>query len=257
MKKTALITGASSGIGLELAKLFVRDGLDLLLVARDQIKLQKAATLLRKENNINVTVVPMDLSQPRASQELYRITKEKNIVVEILVNSAGYGINGPFLESDKGEQLGMVHVNITALTELTRLFGADMVKRKSGKILNVASVAAYFPGPLMAVYYASKSYVLSFSESLAEELKHTGVTVTCLCPGPTKTGFQSRSRLGKAKLFNSNIMDASVVAKMGYEGLMMGKRVVVTGLINQLQIFLSRFVPRSFAAKLIKRLHEG
>lgn len=256
MNKTALITGASSGIGLELAKLCARDGYNLLLISRNNVRLIKIAQDLEKQYGIKVLFSALDLAKSDAANHILNLIDERGIEIEILINNAGFGTSGPFMEADIKEQVAMIQLNIVTLTLLTRLIGASMVKRGSGKILNNASVAAYFSGPLMAVYYASKAYVLSLSEALAEELINTGVTVTALCPGPTKTNFQTRAELSKAKLFNSNIMEAVTVAQIGYRAMMQGKRVVIPGIINQIEVFFSRLVPRWLSAKIIKDLHQ-
>lgn len=251
MKKTVLVTGASSGIGLELAKIFAQNGYELVLVGRDKERLSLAIQQL-KQFNVKVTPYIFDLAKPQAVEDLFKVVKEP---IDMLVNNAGVGLAGAFVEQDITKITKLIQLNIVTLTQMCRLFGAQMVNRKQGKILNLASTAAYFPGPLMSAYYASKAYVLSFSESLAEELVGTGVTVTCLCPGPTKTNFQKRAQTERSKLFSLQMMKAADVARIGYEGLMAEKRVIVPGLVNQLQVFLSRFVPRSWEARVIRKLH--
>ena len=252
MKQTVLITGASSGIGLEFAKLFAQKGNDLVIVGKNKQNLTGAAQQLKQ---FNVKIVPLvcDLTRPAVAENLFN---QVNVPIDILVNNAGFGLGGALVKQDIGEITDMMELNMVALTQACRLFGSLMVKRKSGKILNVASVAGFFPGPLMAVYYATKAYVVSFSESLAEELKGTGVSVTCLCPGPTETGFQKRANMERSKLFGMHEMSAKDVARIGYEGLRQEKLIVVPGFINRFQVFFSRFVPRSWEARVIKKLHQ-
>ncbi len=252
MKQTVLITGASSGIGLEFAKLFAQKGNDLVIVGKNKQNLTGAAQQLKQ---FNVKIVPLvcDLTRPAEAENLFN---QVNVPIDILVNNAGFGLGGALVKQDIGEITDMMELNMVALTQACRLFGSLMVKRKSGKILNVASVAGFFPGPLMAVYYATKAYVVSFSESLAEELKGTGVSVTCLCPGPTETGFQKRANMERSKLFGMHEMSAKDVARIGYEGLRQEKLIVVPGFINRFQVFFSRFVPRSWEARVIKKLHQ-
>jgi short-subunit dehydrogenase len=184
--KCALITGASSGIGRELATLFARDGYDLTLVARDRAMLARIGDELTRVHGVAVDVIAQDLSHPNAAAEVYRELKRRSIKIDVLVNNAGFGTYGPFVDSDAATESEMLQLNIVALTKLTRLFLEDMLAKREGRILNVASTAAFQPGPLMAVYYASKAYVLSFSEALANELRDSGVTVSTLCPGPTQ-----------------------------------------------------------------------
>src|SRR6266446_5779728 len=227
MKETALITGASSGIGLELARLFARDGHDLVLVARGAAKLEQLAAELRGQHNVVVRPLAKDLSQPAAPQEVVAELQAASVNVTVLVNNAGFGSYGFFHETDLANDLQMIQVNVTALTALTKLFLKDMTLARRGRILNVASTAAFQPGPLMAVYYATKAYVLSFSEGIANELKGSGVTVTCLCPGPTTTGFEERANLRQSRLFRGPVLDAKTVALAGYRACMRGKTLVI------------------------------
>lgn len=250
---TVLITGASSGFGYQFAKLFAKDNYDLVLVARDKEKLQDIATHLQKENEIFVKVIAKDLSDPKSAAKIYKTLSDDSIEIDILVNNAGFATHGNFNELDLKTELEEIQLNVTTVTSLTRLFLPEMLKRKEGKILNVASTAAFFPGPYMAVYYATKAYVLSFSESLAEEVAGSGVTVTALCPGPSRTGFATRANVGNTILFKKGVMDAETVAKIGYEGLMKGKRVVLTNTTSKLGVALTRLMPRTFLAKVVKR----
>ncbi|MBT2690961.1 SDR family oxidoreductase [Bacillus sp. ISL-47] len=248
MAKTALITGATSGLGLEFVKLFAKDGFNLVLVARNEQKLMEVKEAF---NHIEVTIISKDLSVPGAAREVYDEIGKRNISIDVLVNNAGFGLMGNFDELDLQKQINMIQLNITALTELTCYFLPAMKERNSGRILNVASTAAFQPGPLMAVYYATKAYVLSFSEALVEELSDYAITVTTLCPGATKTNFGSVASVEGTKMF-SRSMPADVVAKLGYEGLMSGKRVLITGGINKIGALSAKFLPRSVAAKVAK-----
>src|SRR6202795_3291921 len=193
--KTALITGASFGIGHELAGIFAREGYNLVLVARTADKLRQLASDLEKTHGTRSLILAGDLSSPGAAAYIHDQTTRAELAVDVLVNNAGFGQFGLFAENDLEECLQQIQLNITTLTHLTRLYLPDMLSRKSGRILNVASTAAFQAGPLMAVYYATKAYVLHFSEAIANELEGTGVTVTCLCPGPTSTEFQERAKI--------------------------------------------------------------
>lgn len=255
-RQTALITGASSGIGHELAKHFAKDGYNLVLVARSEGKLDQLKSDLENQYNIQSTVIAMDLGK---QEELFRLHEEiklKNIEIDFLVNNAGFGLYGPFDETDLQDELSMIDINIKALTALTKLFLPEMKARRNGRILNVASTAAFQPGPLMAVYYATKAYVLSFTEALENELKGSGVTVTALCPGPTETGFESRANLGDSKLFKSGVMDVQSVARIGYSGLMRGKTIVIPGFKNKLLANSIRFVPRKWVTATVRSVQD-
>ncbi|MEI6221585.1 MAG: SDR family oxidoreductase [bacterium] len=254
--KTALITGASGGIGLEFAKLFAADGYNLILIARSKEKLEAIATELYKKHKTATTIIAKDLSNPLAPREVFKELQEKNCKVSVLINNAGFGDQTFFAEADLKKTLRMIQLNITTLTHLTRLFLPEMIKRKSGKILNVASTAAYLPGPYMAVYYASKAYVLSFSQALSSELASTGVTATVLCPGPTETGFKDTANLGNSNLFKRNLMNAETVAKLGYNALIKEKPTIVTGFSNTLMTFITRFLPRQITAETAKKLQK-
>ncbi len=247
INQTALITGASSGIGYELARIFAEHGYDLVLVSRNESALHIYAAELSKHHGISAKVIGKDLSLSSAPFEISDQLKRENIFVDILVNNAGAGIYGPFLKTDLSLEIRILELNIVALTALTKLFLDEMIKKKKGKILNVASTAAFLPGPLMAVYYASKAYVLSFSEALSRELKGSGVTVTALCPGPTQTAFQKNAGLSGVRLLKKSVMiDAGSVARDGFEGLMKGKTIVVSGFLNKILVFSVRFLPRDF-----------
>jgi short-subunit dehydrogenase len=257
MTRTALITGASSGIGLELARLFAGDGHDVVLVARTEAKLRDVASRLEKEHGIRATVIAADLARPDAAQAIVDTIRKGDLSIDALVNNAGYGVIGPFVETDLKAELEMIQVNIVALTQLTKLLLPSMVARKSGRILNVASTAAFQPGPLMAVYYATKAYVLSFSEAIADELRDSGVTVTALCPGPTDTGFAAAADATTTRLFTvTRPMDPVLVARKGYEGMKRGRRVVVPGLKNLLLAESVRFTPRRIVTVIVRKLQE-
>lgn len=255
--QTALITGASGGIGLELAKLFARDKYNLVLVARSAEKLQQSARELQAEHNISVATFTLDLTVVESANQLFSELQRAGIHVDVLVNNAGFGRFGEFKDVALAESLGQVQLNITALTHLTKLFLGPMLDRRAGRIMNVASTAAFQPGPLMAVYYASKAYVLSFSEALANELSGTGVTVTCFCPGATDTNFQKRANLEDSRLFKQiGAMDAKTVARDGYRGLMRGRPLVISGLRNWMVAESVRFAPRRLVTAISRWIQE-
>jgi uncharacterized protein len=256
-RKTALVTGASSGIGLDLAKRFAAEGYDVALVARSEGKLKEVAAAIEAEHKVRAHVLTADLAKAGAADELMAAVAARGISVDVLVNNAGYASYGAFAETDLADELAMIQVNVVALTHLTKLALRQMVARKSGRVLNVASTAAFQPGPLMAVYYATKAYVLSFSEALANELRGTGVTVTALCPGPTATGFQARAQMEESKLVRGKaIMTSETVAKAGYAGLMRGKTVVIPGMSNKMMAQAVRFLPRKTVTNLVRSAQE-
>ncbi|WP_173917259.1 SDR family oxidoreductase [Halobacillus sp. Marseille-Q1614] len=250
MKPTALITGASGGIGYELAKLFAKSGYALIVVARSEDKLQQLKEELKGHS---VTIIVQDLSKPGAAEALYNKVREQGRTVEVLVNNAGFGLNGLFDEILLRDQQAMMQVNIQTLTELTHYFLPDMKNTRMNGVprgvLNVSSVAAFQPGPRMAVYYASKAYVLSFSEALVEELKGTGVTVTTLCPGATETKFFETANAQDTKL-TDRMMSPKQVANEGFVGFIKGKRVVIPGKMNRSMAIATKFMSRSAAAKV-------
>src|SRR5437660_3103014 len=229
-EKNALITGASSGIGYELTRLFAHDGYNLVLVARNQKQLVQMADELKEKYSVSVTVISTDLSAASAAAEIFTELQQESRGIDALVHNAGFATYGLFSETELDAELQMMQVNMVTLTHLTKLFLPGMLQKRTGKILNVASTAAFQPGPLMAVYYATKAYVLSFSEALANELHGTGVTVTALAPPATRSGFQRRAAMEDSKLVQGRIMDARTVAEAGYRGWMGGKAVVVPGL---------------------------
>lgn len=261
-RRTALITGASSGIGRELARRFARDGHGLVLVARREAELRELAAELGRAHGVRVTVVARDLARPEAPDEVFGAVQAAGIGVDFLVNNAGFGVYGPFLTSDLRRQLDSIQVNAAALTHLTGLFLPGMASRRWGRILNVASTAAFQPGPLMAVYYASKAYVLSFSEALADELSGSGVRVTALCPGPTRSGFQAEAKMEISRLFQGNLllggaMDPADVAEAGYRGMLRGETIVIPGARNALVANAVRFLPRKVVTRIARKAQES
>ncbi|MCJ8165509.1 SDR family oxidoreductase [Pontibacter sp. E15-1] len=252
---TALITGASAGIGYELATLFAQHGHNLVLVARSEEKLQDMALQFAIKYKVYTKVIAADLSQSDAPAKVFAQLKTDGTAVDVLVNNAGFGYYGAFRETDLQRELDMIQLNIVALTELCKLFLEQLRKGHHGKILNVSSTAAFPPGPLMAVYYASKAYVQSFTEALATELQDEGVTVTALCPGPTETKFKEAANLEGSGLFASQfIADAKAVAEEGYEGMMAGEVVVIPGIQNKLTVLATRLMPRSITRQLVKKV---
>jgi short-subunit dehydrogenase len=255
---TALVTGASSGIGLELATLLARDRHDLVLVARGRERLEAIGRGLTEEYGVRVSILPRDLADPTSPAAIARELAERRITIEILVNNAGLGVYGPFAETSLDRELETIHVNVAALTHLTKLLLPGMLERRRGRVLNVASTAAFQPGPLMAVYYATKAYVLSFSEALANETAGSGVTVTALCPGTTITEFQKSAGFAeKRPLPGPLVMDAASVARAGYAGMLRGKPVVVPGLVNRAIVQGLRATPRRLVTALARRFQES
>jgi hypothetical protein len=257
IRGTALVTGASSGIGAALARLFAASGFDLVLVARREDRLIELSDELTNRHGTRSTVLVSDLGRQNAPADLVARLDTLGICVSVLVNNAGFGLYGPFAATSWDSELDMLRVNIVALTALTKLLLPGMLARRDGRILNVASTAAFQPGPLMAVYYATKAYVLSFSEALANELKGTGVTVTALCPGPTASGFQGTARLEKSRLVSLvRLQTTEQVARAGYEGLMKGKAIVIPGLMNWLGAQSPRILPRSWVRFIVRTAQD-
>jgi uncharacterized protein len=250
--ETVLITGASSGIGLELARCFAADKSKLIIVARSTAALEKLAAELRAEQGIEVVVLTADLSLPETAQRIFQELSAQKIAVDVLVNNAGFGLHGKFLELPLPRQLEIVRVNISALTELTGLFLPAMIQRGRGGIFNVGSVAGFLPGPNMAVYYASKAFVLTFTEGLAEEMIGSGVTFSVLCPGPTESNFGNVARAGKSRHVQRVKMSAQAVAQAGYKKFRAGKTVYIPGIDNKLLAFSTRLAPRILARKVVK-----
>ncbi|MGE0616558.1 MAG: SDR family NAD(P)-dependent oxidoreductase [Bacteriovoracia bacterium] len=258
MKKSwALITGASSGIGWELAGILAKDGHSLVLVARSEGKLKELAGDLAARYGVGVDVLARDLAKPDMAAQVMADLDQKGIALDILVNNAGFGEFGEFKDTPWEREAEMIQLNITALTQLTKLCLPGMLKRKQGRIMNVASTAAFQPGPLMSVYYATKAYVLHFSEAIANELKGTGVTVTTLCPGPTISGFQAAANLTQSKLVKGRRLPSSAdVAKYGYAAMMRGQGVAIHGAPNKFIQFAVRFMPRRLTTEAVRKYQE-
>jgi len=250
---TTLITGPTSGIGYELAKLCANNQHNLVLVGRDPDKLAVVAQELKKIAPIRISVIVEDLGKPGAADRIARICAQHKIIVDHLMNNAGFGLHGTFANTHGTIERDMLQVNCAALTELTKVFLPGMIERGHGRIMNVGSIAGFFPGPLMSVYFATKAYVLSFSLALAEELRGTGVTVTAFCPGGTKTAFSQRAQTPATSMIN-NGMDAATVARIGYNGMLRGKQIVIPGIANKFLPLLGRLLPRSVIARIIHRL---
>lgn len=255
--KTALITGASGGIGYELSKLFATDGYNLVLVARNATKLEQLAADLNKAHNTQSIILPKDLSDPQSPTEIFQNVQSHGLQLDILVNNAGFGTQREFADTDLDEAMAMINLNIIALTKLTKLFLPGMLSRNSGRILNIGSTGSFSPIPLMAVYGATKAYVLSFSEALADELRNTNISVTAFCPGVTITGFQERAGLSSFPMMRLSRMTANKVARIAYQAMQHGKIVAVPGLFNQLMIFSIRFTPRIITCRLARWLMEA
>lgn len=255
-RETALVTGASLGIGLELAKNFAEDGIDLILVARSEDKLKAIAKEFEEKCGVKVTVLAQDLAASGAAAELHRRVADLGLTVDYLVNNAGAGQYGKFLEINPEVDDRMLQLNMIVLTEATRLFAKDMTRRGKGRVLNVASTAAFQPGPLMATYYATKAYVLSLSEALNNEFKDQGVTVTALCPGPTRSGFQDNAKMDGSRILKLGMMEAAPVAKIGYQGMRKGRAVVIPGAGNKVLAQSIRFTPRAVVTKLSRYISE-
>ncbi len=253
-RRTALITGASSGFGAEFARLFARDGFDLVLVARSGAPMEELAQVLDGRFGSTTIVLPKDLSHPHAARDLVDNLHQRGMKIDALVNNAGFAQYGPFVDAEPAELVDMLQVNVVALTELTRALLPGMVERGWGRIVNLGSVGSFAAAPMTGAYAASKAFVLSFSLALAEELAGTGVTVTALCPGPTETGFQARAEMADSKLIAGRRLDsADEVVRAGYAAMRKGRPFLVTGTTSRLFAFGSRFIPRTTAAKIAGR----
>jgi hypothetical protein len=253
----AVVTGASTGIGSELAKRFAADRRDVVLVARTESRLQALAEELQGRYSIKAHVLAMDLAEGGAARALYDRITELGLRVGWLVNNAGFGSSGRFLDTALGEYESMIGLNIASLSGLCRLFGEDMVARRGGRILNVASMAGFQPGPNMALYYATKAFVLSLSEALVEEFSGSGVTVSVLCPGPTVTEFQKRAQVEETRLFSGGwAMRAERVATIGYDGMMRGRAIIIPGVFNKLLVQGNRLMPRAIVRKVTGKLNS-
>lgn len=255
MIRTALITGGASGLGYELALLLAKDGYNLVLIDIDAEKLQEVKQGIETDFAVNVQIYAKDLSVVNISEEI--MLELKGLPIDVLVNNAGFGLFGSFWETDWEREKQMLHLHVITTTHLTKLVLKDMIQRGSGKILNLSSLAAFQPGPLMSLYYATKGYILSFSEAIANELKGTGVTVTALCPGPTKTSFQKVvSNASSENKITFNMANAKEVAAYGYKAMNKGKVYAIPGKFNKLLATLPRFIPRNTAATIVKRIQE-
>lgn len=254
---TALITGASSGIGAELAVQFAASGYNLILQGRDRQRLKDLAERISSQRNVGIKIVVKDLSRPGSAQELYDKVCRDGVPVDVLVNNAGVGLLGRFADTGWDREFGMLHLNVVSLVELTKLFLPGMVKRHAGRILNVASTAAFQPGPLMANYYAGKAYIVSFTVALAEELRGTGVTASVLCPGPTVTRFQEQAGTGNAPFMKLAFLSAQEVADRGIRGVMKGKLIIVPGFLNRLGTILVRFAPQRLSAWVVRHIQQS
>ncbi len=252
--ETVLITGASSGIGLELAKRFAADGSDLILVARRTDRLVELAHLLKEQHGVVATILSYDLSQPDAPQKLVDEIHALGKHVDILINNAGFGQLGEFTTISLERQLNMIQLNISVVVALTHLLLPGMKERKKGAVLNIGSTASFQPGPNVAVYYATKAFVLSFSEALWKELLGTGVTVSCLCPGPTKTEFGNESAMHDTPVFKHNAMNVEEVAQKGYQAIRRRKRLVIPGIVNNILATSVRFTPRAMLLEVMSKL---
>lgn len=257
MNNTALITGASGGIGKAMAHIFAKNGSDLVIVARGKDQLTGLKTTLEEAYHIKVKVIAKDLAQEEAPEALYEMTEKAGIQIDYLVNNAGFGDMGNFHETDWDNEESMIDLNMKTLTHMTKLFGTAMVQRRKGKILNLASTASFQPGPLMSIYYATKHYVLAFSEGVANEWKDYGVTVTALCPGPTASGFQQEAGIEQSKLVKGrNLPSPEEVAAYGYQAMQKGKTVAIHGTVNKLLAMVPRLMPRNMVTATVRKLHE-
>jgi uncharacterized protein len=254
---TALITGASGGIGELLASKLAQDGHDVVLVARSGAKLEALSQKLEAQHGVSTMVISADLAEPGAAERIFAEVTAKDLCVDILVNNAGFGTTGSFLDLELGAELGMVQVNVMSLLALTHWFGRGMRARGKGRILNIASTAAFQPGPYMATYYATKAFVMAFSLALAHELRGSGVSVTCHCPGPTDTEFAERAGILKNRLFQTaKVATAESVADHAYRAMMAGRSLSVHGTLNRLGAVGARLLPRSVLAPVVASLNR-
>lgn len=257
MRPTALITGASSGIGLELARIHAARGGDLVIVARRGEELEVLAGQLRSAHGTDVVVIAQDLALPSAARDLYKNVQDRGIEIDFLINNAGFGGHGLFYERDLARERAMIQLNVITLVELTHLFLTGFVARGSGRVLNVASMAGFIPGPLQAVYYATKAFVLSFSEAIANELEDSGVTVTALAPGAVATGFAEVADVGDLRAWERSVASPKDVAAYGYQAMLDGKVVAVPGFANRFLIhFVRRLIPRGIVTRISRMTME-
>ena len=255
--QTALITGASAGIGVDLAECFASGGYDLIITARSEPALQDVAKRIVATHGVNVEVISGDLGAINSGAKLASEIARRGLAVDVVVNNAGFGHAGALAAEPKDPQLGMVDLNVRVLVELTHIYWKGMIENKRGGILNVASTAAFQPGPLMAIYYASKAFVLSFTEALWEEARGTGVHVSCLCPGPTESKFHARAGTDKTRLSKAaKPMSSMTVAKKGYDAFTTNRRVIVAGVSNKLLVAVTRLTPRSLLLRIVRALQS-
>jgi short-subunit dehydrogenase len=252
-KERALITGGSVGIGAALAEVFAAHGHDLVLVSRNREKLEARGSDIRNKFGVDVVCIAEDLADPQGARRLHKAVADRGLEVDYLVNNAGVGLYGKFATTDLDAELKMIQLNTTSVVELTKRCLPAMIARRRGRILNVASTAAFVPGPWMSIYYATKAFLLSFSQAIDYELKPHGITVTTLCPGPTESEFKVRAGSQRSRLFETFVMDAPTVARVGYEAMMQGKAVAIPGLRNKVIAAAVRVIPRPLIAELSHR----
>ena len=257
--KTVLITGASSGIGYEFAKIYAKKGYNLVITARRKNNLDRIKQELESfDTAICVDIIVLDLSKQNSAKELYEVVKQRGILIDTLINNAGFGVYGNFIETDIEKEIDMIELNIKSLVVLTKLFLKDMVSRNNGTIINVASTAAFQPGPLMSVYYASKSFVLSFTEAIRNEVRDTNVNISVLCPGPTDTEFEKSASLEESSLFTKlKVMKPEKVAIIGYKGVNRNKSVIIPGILNNILITFNKIIPRALVINIVRKLQES
>jgi len=255
-EKYAIVTGASCGIGYELAKILAKDGKNIVVIARSRDQLEDLKREIENKHGTKVKVLAKDLSDPKAPPEIFSELEKEKIYIDVLVNNAGFGVYGMFLETDLREELDMIQVNAASLIHLTKLFLKGMVRDKSGYILNAASLCAFLPTPMEAVYCSTKAFVLHFSEALANELQGTGVRVTCLCVGLARTGFQKRAHMENCKVAKRKMMDAATVTEAGYKALKRGKVIEIPGLVYKFAPWFARFAPRNVVTRVVRSQHE-
>ena len=257
--KTVLITGASSGIGYEFAKIYAKKGYNLVITARRKNNLERIKQELESfDTAICVDIIVLDLSKQNSAKELYEVVKQRGILIDTLINNAGFGVYGNFIETDIEKEIDMIELNIKSLVVLTKLFLKDMVSRNNGTIINVASTAAFQPGPLMSVYYASKSFVLSFTEAIRNEVRDTNVNISVLCPGPTDTEFEKSASLEESSLFTKlKVMKPEKVAIIGYRGINRNKSVIIPGILNNILITFNKIIPRALVINIVRKLQES
>lgn len=255
-KETVLITGASGGIGKELAILFAKDGFNLVLVARSKENLMKVKNEIESFSDGSIQIYSKDLSKEDEIIALQNELSSNNIQIDYLVNNAGFGLFGEFVNTSLDEELNMIDLNIRTVTHLTKLFIKGMVERNKGGVMNIASTAAFQPGPLMSVYYATKAYVLSFSEALSNEMKGTNIKITAVCPGATETNFGNRASMNESKLFQSGVGNVKDVARIAYEGFNKGKTIVIPGTTNKVLANSVRFMPRKMVTSVVRYIQR-